>query len=82
MSRLTIDVSEQQHQALKATAALEGKSIRQYVLERLFPTDEATADEEKAAQVLRALLLARLAEAERGEGDLRSMVEVARDGSA
>ena len=77
MSRLTIDVSGQQHQALRAMTALEGKGIRQHVLERLFP-----ADEEKAAQELRALLLARLAEAERGEGDQRSMVEIARDGSA
>lgn len=33
MSRLTIDVTEQQHQTLKALAALEGKTLRQYVLE-------------------------------------------------
>ncbi|WP_406568384.1 hypothetical protein [Alterisphingorhabdus coralli] len=37
MSRLTIDISENQHKALKAMAALEGKTIRQYALERLFP---------------------------------------------
>ena len=29
MSRLTIDVTEQQHQALKAMAALQGKTIKQ-----------------------------------------------------
>jgi hypothetical protein len=28
MSRLTIELTEQQHQALKALAALEGKTIR------------------------------------------------------
>jgi uncharacterized protein (DUF1778 family) len=64
MSRLTIDVTDQQHQALKALAALQGKTIKQYAIERLFP---AAADEEQAQQELRALLLSRLAEAERGE---------------
>nr|WP_312609110.1 hypothetical protein [Agrobacterium pusense] len=37
MSRLTIDITDQQHQSLKALAALQGKTIKQYVLERLFP---------------------------------------------
>jgi hypothetical protein len=58
MSRLTIDVTEQQHQTLKALAALEGKTIKQYTLERLFP-----ADEQQALQELRALLQSRLAAA-------------------
>jgi len=39
MSRLTIDMSAQQHQSLKAFAALQGKTIKQYALERLFPGD-------------------------------------------
>jgi uncharacterized protein (DUF1778 family) len=64
MSRLTIDVTDQQHQALKAMAALEGKSIKQYAIERLFPS---APDEERAMLELKGLLLARLAEAERGE---------------
>ena len=37
MSRLTIDISPEQHKSLKAMAALEGKTIRQYAIERLFP---------------------------------------------
>jgi hypothetical protein len=37
MSRLTIDITSQQHQSLKALAALQGKTIKQYALERLFP---------------------------------------------
>jgi hypothetical protein len=36
MSRLTIDISDKQHQALKAMAALQGKTIKQYALEKLF----------------------------------------------
>lgn len=42
MSRLTIDISDQQHQSLKAMAALQGKTIKQYTLERLFPADDQT----------------------------------------
>ena len=64
MSRLTIDVTEQQHQTLKAHAALEGKTLRQYALERLFPADEVG---EQAHEELKALLAERLAEARRGE---------------
>jgi len=64
MSRLTIDVTEQQHQTLKAMAALEGKTIKQYALERLLPANQS---EEQALQALKNLLAERIAEAERGE---------------
>lgn len=53
MSRLTIDMTDQQHQSLKAMAALQGKTIKQYALERLFPGD---ADADQAMQELRTLL--------------------------
>ncbi|MBA4207724.1 MAG: antitoxin, partial [Polymorphum sp.] len=32
MSRLTIDLTDKQHQSLKALAALQGKTIKQYAL--------------------------------------------------
>lgn len=44
MSRLTIDMTSQQHQSLKALAALQGKTIKQYTLECLFP-DDASGDQ-------------------------------------
>ena len=34
-ARIVVDVPEQTHRKLKATAALEGKSIRDYLLEML-----------------------------------------------
>ena len=37
MSRLTIDLTDEQHKNLKAVAALQGKTIRQFAVERLFP---------------------------------------------
>jgi hypothetical protein len=53
MSRLTIDITSQQHQSLKALAALQGKTIKQYALERLFPAD---ASGDQAWRELQALL--------------------------
>lgn len=74
MSRLTIDVTEQQHQTLKALAAMEGKTIKQYALERLFPSG---AQDDQAMQELKSLLLERLAEAQRVGPDTRSAMEIA-----
>ncbi|TBU87662.1 antitoxin [Phytopseudomonas dryadis] len=76
MSRLTIDVSEQQHQTLKAMAALEGKTIKQYALERLFP---ASAGEQQALQELKDLLAERIAEARRGEVVEDSVTNIAEE---
>ena len=73
MSRLTIDITDQQHQALKAMAALAGKSIKQFTLERLFPS----GSEDQAAEELRALLAERVAEAQRGEYAQGSISEIA-----
>ena len=76
MSRLTIDVTDQQHQALKAKAALEGKTIKEYAIERLFPS---AADEEQAMQELKALLQTRLSEAQRGGAVAKSATEIAEE---
>jgi hypothetical protein len=76
MSRLTIDVTEQQHQSLKVMAALQGKSIREYALERLFPP---ASDEEQAFRDLKALLEQRIAESQKGEVVARSLTEIAED---
>jgi hypothetical protein len=53
VSRLSGDIPEQQHQSLKALAALQGKTIKQYALERLFPGD---MDAAQAEQELKSLL--------------------------
>lgn len=84
MSRLTIDISDQQHQSLKALAALQGKSIRQYAIERLFP---APSVEDAAWQELKTLLQQRIAEGLAGrisEQSIDAIVEeeLGRDGGA
>lgn len=74
MSRLTIDLTEQEHQALEAMAALEGKSIKQFTLERLFSTDTPAAS---ALDQIKALLAERVAQAQRGELAEGSVMEIA-----
>lgn len=74
MSRLTIDITEQQHQTLKAMAALAGKSIKQFTLERLF---DAAASDSAALDGLRTLLSERVAQAQRGEVIKGSISEIA-----
>lgn len=59
MSRLTIDITDQQHQSLKALAALQGKTIKQYTLERLFP---AQTGDDQPWQELKVLLGQRIQE--------------------
>lgn len=76
MSRLTIDITEQQHQSIKAIAALQGKSIKEYAIERLFP---AASEEDRALSELKALLEQRMAESTRGEVLDQSLAEIADD---
>lgn len=73
MSRLTIDVTDEQHQSLKALAALQGKTIKQYAIEKLFAADTA---EDDALKALKALLERRLAEADAGAVDGRGFAEI------
>ncbi len=73
MSRLTIDITDQQHQSLKALAALQGKTIKQYALERLFPGD---ADAEQAWQELNTLLHTRVSDGLAGKVSTKSVGEI------
>lgn len=57
--RLSIDVTAEQHQKIKAVSALSGQSIKEYVLERVLPSD-------KSMQALDDFLEPRIIAAERG----------------
>ena len=61
MSRIIIDVTGEQHQQIKALAALQGKSIKDYVLEKVFSKNK---DDEAAWQELTNILESRIKEAE------------------
>lgn len=70
--RLSIEVSPEQHQRLKASAALQGKSIKDYVLDKTLP-DLA---EESALYELESFLKPRVEEASSGEFSDKSVDDI------
>lgn len=73
MSRISIDVTDEEHKRLKAMAALRGKSIKEYVLERTLNGDQG---DEAALRELEKLLEARIREARAGGVTRRSAKEI------
>ena len=70
--RLSIEISPKQHQRLKASAALNGQSIKDYVLSRTLPDSiRQTAIEE-----LETFLQSRLAAARRGDFSDKSVDDI------
>ncbi len=76
MSRLTIDITEQQHQSIKAMAAIQGESIKAYAIERLFA---APSEEMRVLGELKALLEERLQQSARGEVVSLSLTEISEE---
>lgn len=76
--RLSIEVTQEQHQRLKAVSALRGQSIKDYVLERVFqPLPEVNAqDTEAALSQLESFLKTRIDAAKQGELTHKSVLEV------
>ena len=70
--RLSIEISPEEHQRLKAAAALQGKSIKDYVLERTLPGIE----EDKALRQLESFLAPRVESALKGELSTQSVDEI------
>jgi hypothetical protein len=65
MSRISIDVTPEEHQKLKAMAALQGKSIKDYVIERTLGAD-GDKTQESALDELESLLDERIRKAQNG----------------
>lgn len=62
--RLSIEITAEQHKKLKAIAALQGKSIKDYVLEKSLPQNKASNqydlfDEEETLRQLEILFESR-----------------------
>lgn len=74
MARLSIELTPDQHRRLKTAAALQRKSIRDYVIERVF-NNPSDAD----ASELEDFLASRVAEADRGEYVTKSVDEIFND---
>ncbi|MBX9643201.1 MAG: antitoxin [Novosphingobium sp.] len=77
MGRLTIDLTDEQHKSLKAIAALEGKSIKQFALEKLLP--QACGDDE-AWEEFKAFMNDRIERALSSEPSPRTFSDIANAG--
>lgn len=81
MPRLSIDITTEEHQKLKAIAALKGQSIKEYGLNRTLgeaPALEGMTEEE-AFSALTEFLKPRLDQARRGELSAKSMDDIRRE---
>jgi hypothetical protein len=78
MSRISIDVTLDEHQKLKALAALQGKSIKDYVIERTLGAAEGT-EEEMALEALESFLNARIHGAKKGAVSRRTVGAIFKD---
>ena len=70
--RLSIEISPEEHQQLKAAAALQGKSIKDYVLERTLPDSQ----EKAALQKLESFLKPRIDAAMNGDRSSLSVDDI------
>ena len=70
--RLSIEITTGQHQRLKAAAALQGQSIKDYVLKRTLPDSE----ERIALQRLEEFLKPRIEAANNGQLSSKSLDEI------
>jgi uncharacterized protein (DUF1778 family) len=79
MPRLSIDISPEDHQRLKAMAALKGESLKDFVLRRTLadvPSLVSEMSEAEAIAALRAALEPRLESARRGERSRKTPDEI------
>jgi len=81
MPRLSIDITPEEHQKLKAIAALKGESIKDYVLKRTLGDAPALDDmsEAEAVFALTDFLSPRIEQARRGEFSTKSMTDIRRE---
>lgn len=74
MSRISIEVTPQQHRRLKAVAALSGQSIKDYILSQSIPGENI--ESENPLQPLESFLEQRISQAASGGISGRSVSEI------
>lgn len=81
MPRLSIDISPEEHQKLKAIAALKGQRIKDAVLGRTLGDAPALdgMDEDEAFKALTNFLEPRIEQAKRGELSGKSVEDIRRE---
>ena len=78
MSRISIEVTPEEHQLIKACAALSGKTLKEFVLERVLNDRSKTPPlcEKKAQEALEAFLETRLQSANQGKSINKSVTAI------
>jgi uncharacterized protein (DUF1778 family) len=78
MSRLSIELTQGQHKQIKVLAALQGLSIRDYVLKHALPhlSGKRAITENEALASLEAFLAPRVKEAKQGKFSKRKVREI------
>ena len=76
--RLSLDITQEQHHRLKVVAALNGQTMKDYVLTRVFSETSAQEDDEALRQ-LEAFLAPRLEEARQGKFVDKSVMQIAEE---
>jgi hypothetical protein len=81
MPRLSIDITPEEHQKLKAIAALKGESIKDFVLKRTLGDAPAldNMSEDEAVAALADFLKPRIEQAQLGEFSTKSMADIRRE---
>ena len=81
MPRLSIDITPEEHQKLKAIAALKGQSIKEYVLNRTLGDAPPLGglNEEDAFDALARFLESRIEQARQGELSSKSISDIRRE---
>jgi uncharacterized protein (DUF1778 family) len=78
MSRISIDVSDEEHRKLKAMAALKGQSLKDFLLQRTLGEETMQPDGEAALEELVSILDARVQRAEKDGVSVRTVDEIFR----
>ncbi|MDP5135826.1 DUF1778 domain-containing protein [Rheinheimera baltica] len=76
MSRLSIEVTPEQHQLLKAMAALQGKSIKDFILDKVLPQQAEEQPQNYSVKQLETLLQQRLTSAYNGNYSEQSVTDI------
>ena len=81
MPRLSIDITPEEHQKLKAIAALKGQSIKDFVLKRTLGEAPAVDDmsEDEALEALSDFLKPRIEQAKGGELSTKSFKDIRKE---
>lgn len=79
MPRLSIDITPEEHQKLKAIAALKGESIKDFVLKRTLGDALDDMSEAEAVAALADFLKLRIEQARLGEFSKKSLADIRRE---